>query len=47
MKQYSADPGERLVEAIDAGLPQAEAALLFGVCRAGFAIAAMRLQRNS
>ena len=31
MKQYSADLRERLVGAIDAGLPQAEAARLFGV----------------
>jgi transposase len=32
MKQYSADLRERLLGAIDAGLPQAEAARLFGVC---------------
>ena len=32
MKQYSADLRERLVGAIDAGLPQVEAARLFGVC---------------
>lgn len=32
MKQYSADLRERLLRAIDAGLPQAEAARLFGVC---------------
>ena len=31
MKQYSADLRERLLGAIDAGLPQAEAARLFGV----------------
>lgn len=31
MKQYSADFRERLLGAIDAGLPQAEAARLFGV----------------
>lgn len=31
MKQYSADLRERLLRAIDAGLPQAEAARLFGV----------------
>ena len=31
MKQYSADRRERLLGAIDAGLPQAEAARLFGV----------------
>ena len=31
MKQYSADLRERLLGAIDAGLPQAEAAHLFGV----------------
>ena len=33
MKQYSADLRERLLGAIDAGLPQAEAARLFGVGR--------------
>ncbi len=32
MKQYSTDRRERLLGAIDAGLPQAEAARLFGVC---------------
>lgn len=32
MKQYSTDLRERLLGAIDAGLPQAEAARLFGVC---------------
>ena len=32
MKQYSADFRERLLRAIDAGLPQVEAARLFGVC---------------
>ena len=32
MKQYSADLRERLLGAIDAGLPLAEAARLFGVC---------------
>jgi transposase len=32
MKQYSADLRERLVGAIDAGLPLAEAARLFRVC---------------
>ena len=32
MKQYSADFRERLLGAIDAGLPQAEAVRLFGVC---------------
>jgi transposase len=32
MKQYSADFRERLLRAIDAGLPQAEAARLVGVC---------------
>jgi transposase len=32
MKQYSADFRERLLRAIDAGLPQAEAARQFGVC---------------
>lgn len=32
MKQYSADFRDRLLRAIDAGLPQAEAARLFGVC---------------
>ena len=31
MKQYSADLRERLLRAIDAGFPQAEAARLFGV----------------
>lgn len=31
MKQYSADLRERLLGAIDAGLPQAEAARFFGV----------------
>ena len=31
MKQYAADLRERLLGAIDAGLPQAEAAQLFGV----------------
>jgi putative transposase len=31
MKQYSADLRERLLGAIDAGLPQAEAARLFGI----------------
>jgi transposase len=31
VKQYSADLRERLVGAIDAGLPQAEAARLFGI----------------
>ena len=31
MKQYSADLRERLLGAIDAGLPQVEAARLFGV----------------
>ncbi len=31
MKQYSVDLRERLLRAIDAGLPQAEAARLFGV----------------
>ena len=31
VKQYSADLRERLLGAIDAGLPQAEAARLFGV----------------
>lgn len=31
MKQYSADLRERLLGAIDAGLPQTEAARLFGV----------------
>jgi transposase len=31
MKQYSADLRERLLGAIDAGLPQIEAARLFGV----------------
>src|SRR5262245_28979253 len=31
MKQYSADLRERLLRAVDAGLPQAEAARLFGV----------------
>ena len=31
MKQYSADLRERLLEAMDAGDPQAEAARLFGV----------------
>jgi transposase len=31
MKQYSADFRERLLRAIDTGLPQAEAARLFGV----------------
>ena len=31
MKRYSADLRERLLGAIDAGLPQAEAARLFGV----------------
>ena len=31
MKQYSADLRERLLRAIDTGLPQAEAARLFGV----------------
>ena len=31
MKQYAADLRERLLGAIDAGLPQAEAARLFGV----------------
>jgi transposase len=31
MKQYSADFRERLLGAIDAGLPQVEAARLFGV----------------
>jgi transposase len=32
MKQYSTDLRERLLRAIDAGLPAAEAARLFGVC---------------
>ena len=32
MKQYSADLRERLLGAIDAGLPVAEGARLFGVC---------------
>lgn len=32
MKQYSADLRERLLGAIDAGLPLAEGARLFGVC---------------
>lgn len=32
MKQYSADLRERLLGAIDAGLPRAEAARLFRVC---------------
>lgn len=32
MKQYSADLRERLVGAIDAGLPVAEGVRLFGVC---------------
>lgn len=32
MKQYSADLRERLVGAIDAGLPLAEGARIFGVC---------------
>jgi transposase len=32
MKQYSADLRERLLGAIDAGLPAAEGARLFGVC---------------
>lgn len=32
MTQYSADLRERLLGAIDAGLPLAEAARLFGVC---------------
>ena len=32
MKQYSADLRERLLGAIDAGLPVAEAARLFGIC---------------
>jgi transposase len=32
MKQYSADLRERLLGAIDAGLPLAEAGRLFGVC---------------
>ena len=31
VKQYSVDLRERLLEAIDAGLPQAEAARLFGI----------------
>ena len=34
MKQYSADLRERLLGAIDAGFPQAEAARLFGVVSA-------------
>lgn len=32
MKQYSTDLRERLLGAIDAGLPPAEAARLFGIC---------------
>jgi transposase len=32
MKQYSADLRERLLGAIDAGLPGAEGARLFGIC---------------
>src|SRR5215211_4243969 len=32
MKQYSADLRERLLGALDAGLPLAEAGCLFGVC---------------
>jgi len=32
MKQYSTDLRERLLGAIDAGLPHAEAARFFGVC---------------
>jgi transposase len=32
MKQYSADLRERLLGAIDAGLPVAEAARLLGIC---------------
>lgn len=32
MKQYSTDRRERLLGAIDAGLPVAEAARLFGIC---------------
>jgi transposase len=58
VKQYSADLRERLLGAIDAGLPQAEAARLFGVSEStikrwrrrrhetGGVLAALRLGRR-
>ena len=44
MKQYSADLRERLLGAIDAGLPQTEAARLFGV--SGSSIKRWRTQQR-
>jgi transposase len=46
MKQYSADLRERLLGAIDAGLPQAEAARLFGVCPSTITRWRRRLRRT-